>query len=82
VPKETAQILFDALVGTLDFGSGFLDDDEVCALRDLAVLLGVDPLEATPQTYRVRMTHPFLASRPGGVCRWCAKIRDEAPHVD
>lgn len=48
VPHTTLQILFDAVMNSLDFGSGFLDNDDVQALRDCAVLLDVDPVLATP----------------------------------
>lgn len=48
VPTEILQILFDTAVGSMDFGSGFLDDEEVTALRDIAQRLGQDPIVATP----------------------------------
>lgn len=59
IPKETAQRLFDALVGSMDFGSGMLDTDDVEALRDLAGLLGVDPSKATPQGFMRCYPHPY-----------------------
>jgi hypothetical protein len=48
---EDLRVLFDTAVGSLDFASGFLDNDEVLALRRVAVVLGVDPLEATPHNF-------------------------------
>lgn len=51
VPKLTLQIVFDAAVESMDFGSGFLDTEEVGALREVAVLLGVDPRVATPDSH-------------------------------
>ena len=51
VPKLTLQIVFDAAVESMDFGSGFLDTEEVDALREVAGLLGVDPRVATPDSH-------------------------------
>lgn len=59
IPKGTAQILFDALVQSMDFGSGFLDTEEVEALRGLAVAIGVDPIVATPVEFKAGYPHPF-----------------------
>jgi len=59
IPKLTAQILFDELTSTLDFGSGFLDTEEVEALRGLAMALGVDPLKGTPAEFVKHYPHPF-----------------------
>jgi hypothetical protein len=61
IPKLTAQILFDALVQSMDFGSGFLDTEEVEALRAMAVVLGVDPAQATPAEFTARYPHTFKA---------------------
>lgn len=49
--REQLQIVFDVAVGSLDFGSGFLDDEEVAGLRAVAVVLGVDPMDATPSNF-------------------------------
>jgi hypothetical protein len=43
----------------MDFGSGFLDTNEVEALRALAVTLGVDPIEGTPPEFVKHYPHPF-----------------------
>jgi hypothetical protein len=59
IPKLTAQILFDALAQSMDFGSGFLDTEEAEALRGLAVAIGVDPLKGTPDTFVKYHPHPF-----------------------
>ena len=48
---DDIRILFDAAINSLDFGSGFLDNEEVEALRRVAVYLGVDPVEATPRNF-------------------------------
>jgi hypothetical protein len=93
VPKEVVQILFDTAVGSMDFGSGFLDDEEVYALRQTAELLGVDPMVATPTNYRKRMPHPYEArnsstwvapvNQPRGWrCKWCDSYADEDVHTE
>lgn len=46
--RGTIKTMFDIICCSLDWGSGFLDTDEVNMLRDVAVLLDVDPMEATP----------------------------------
>jgi hypothetical protein len=58
-PKLAIQIMFDALCASLDFGSGFLDTEEVHALREVARILGVDPMTATPSNFRSDFPHPF-----------------------
>jgi hypothetical protein len=50
--KEHWKVVFDIATNSLDFGSGFLDDEEVEALRAAAVDLGVDPMEATPHDFK------------------------------
>ena len=70
LPKLTAQILFDALTTSMDFGSGFLDTGEVEALRGLAVALGVDPLKGTPAEFVKHYPHPFKPmTHPGMVAQ-------------
>lgn len=57
IEREDGRILFDALSSSLDFGSGFLDTEEVEALRRLAVSIGIDPMEATPSEFRQSYKH-------------------------
>jgi hypothetical protein len=59
IPKLTGQILFDTLATSLDFGSGFLDTEEVAALRGLAEAIGVDPAKATPDEFKRDYPHAF-----------------------
>jgi hypothetical protein len=61
IPKEAAQRVFDALVSSMDFGSGFLETDDVTALRTLAVAIGVDPSEGTPLGFVGQYPHRFRA---------------------
>jgi len=55
VPRETLQVVFDVAVESLDFASGFLDNDEVMELRCVAGLLGVDPMKATPHNFDLKI---------------------------
>lgn len=45
----------------MDFGSGFLCEDEVNVLRDVAQLLGIDPMVVTPSnlTCQFKGTHQW-----------------------
>lgn len=54
VDRTALQSVFDTAVHSLDFGSGFLDDEEVRHLRAIAVALGVDPMEATPRQFKCK----------------------------
>ncbi|MDG4792712.1 hypothetical protein [Micromonospora sp. WMMD1082] len=64
VGTEDLRILFDAVCNSLDFGSGFLDTEEVEALRRLAETLGVDPMVATPSEFRAQYAHDFEPCPP------------------
>ena len=59
IETERLQALFDMAVSSMDFSSGFLDTDEVNHLRAVAVILGVDPGEATPIEFISQYPHPF-----------------------
>lgn len=56
---EEVKHLFDLVVGSLNFGSGFLDSDDVILLRRVAILIGVDPAVATPETFHGQYPHEF-----------------------
>lgn len=73
IEKRTLQIVFDVAVESLDFGSGFLDDEEVAGLRAVAEVLGVDPMLATPSNFKCKYTglHERLTTRPD----WCWRCR-------
>lgn len=59
VPTEDLRALFDVAVGSLNFTSGFLDTEEVETLRRIAVLIGADPMEGTPNNFASQYPHPF-----------------------
>lgn len=61
VPLDDLRVLFDTAVGSMDFGSGFLDDAEVKVLRNFAEKIGLDPMQATPTNFRKRFFHKFKA---------------------
>lgn len=42
---EAVQIVYDALIGSMDYGSGFLDTNEKRAMRRLADIAGFSPPE-------------------------------------
>ena len=82
------RVVFDVAVHSMDFGSGFLDDEEVAALRDVAVILGTDPDEATPGNFRCQYRGHHAASvyldrymftDPGGVLRNAYRQRSDFP---
>jgi hypothetical protein len=64
----------------MDFGSGFLDDEEVEMLRRYAEAIGVDPMEATPEPMKCKYGAPHMintvvwgALPAGTVCMRCRK---------
>lgn len=67
LPLEDLKAMFDMATSSMDFGSGFLDTDEVVLLRKIAVRLGVDPIEGTP--YDHKPNYPHVESACGWRCR-------------
>lgn len=51
VPVERLKQLLDISVRSLDWGSGFLDNDDVECLRCLAEHVGCDPMLVTPANF-------------------------------
>ncbi len=60
VPVDDLRAVFDIATESMDFGSGFLDHEEVGQLRKIALLLGVDPMEGTPHNFRGSYAHDFV----------------------
>jgi hypothetical protein len=79
VPKVALQLVFDALCQSLDFGSGFLDDEDVEGLRAVAVALGVDPMVATPADWVHRYPHVYKGNSRG-LCADCRRSMDMPCH--
>jgi hypothetical protein len=63
IATDDLRALFDIATSSVSFGSGYLETDEVELLRKIAVLIGVDPWEATPSSFRRHYSH---AHRPNG----------------
>jgi hypothetical protein len=59
VPLDDLQALFDTAINSMDFGSGFLDHEEVVILRRFATLLDVEKMTATPDNFRKQFTHHY-----------------------
>lgn len=51
VRRGDLRAVLDVATGSLDFGSGFLNEEEVEVLRRLAELLGIDQLLVTPANF-------------------------------
>ena len=91
LPRPLLEAVFDIATGSMDFGSGFLCDEEQEALRELATKLGIDPMRATQHTHRCKYRGSHVwgdwytpPARPGYVpvtsrhCRECQR-REDAP---
>jgi hypothetical protein len=59
-----AQRIFDLAVGADNACSGYMDLDDVHAMRRLAVTLGVDPATCTGEEFTAQFPHPFHPGRP------------------
>lgn len=80
VPTEVLRALFDCAVGSMNFASGFWDNEETAAARAVAVLLGVDPWAATPREHGVNYPHPFDTYYPGADWADCRRCGADADH--
>jgi hypothetical protein len=63
--------MFDALINSLDWGSGFLDADEVDSLLTVAVLAGFDIGEVRPVEHAIGLRGP---RRTEAIARWKAQV--------
>ncbi|HET6481233.1 MAG TPA: hypothetical protein VFG35_14515 [Actinoplanes sp.] len=68
VPREALRALFDVAVGSLDFGSGFWDQEDVDAAREIAVRLDVCPTLATPTDMRAK--YPRCSGMESALARY------------
>lgn len=88
IELEDLKALFDVAVNSMDFGSGFLDTDEVNVLRRVAVVIGVDPMVGTPMDFRKRIAHPFTPyATPRWEwhehsCQWCEQRSEAGVHTE
>lgn len=58
VRKGDLRAVLDVCTGSMDFGSGFLDNEQVEAIRKLAEILDVDPLRVTPSNFACQYGAP------------------------
>ncbi len=74
VPRTVLQAVFDLAVGSMDFASGFFEDEDTEATRAIAVLLGIDPMLGTPRNHRCKHlgTHGWSRAHTPGGDRWCS----------
>lgn len=77
VSRKMLQLVFDSAVNSIDFSSGFLDDEEVVdGLRACAVALGVDPMIGTPERFRCKFEGHHVAAHPQSASPWqCPRCR-------
>lgn len=66
VSRDVLQALLDIVVGGMDYGSGFLDDEQVEALRAAAEAAGVPVQNVTPRNHlcKYRRTHRVQTLTP------------------
>lgn len=87
MPRGNVQEMFDIIVGSLDFGSDFLDQEQIEMLRSVAETLGLNPMAATPSKYSKSFPHAFNAyfnqvtNVTSTVCRWCGALPAEPWHL-
>lgn len=77
LPREALRALFDLVVNSMDFGSGFWEAADTDVARAVAAVLGIDPMEATPYDHRKNYEHTHVPAgwmNRGTVyrCKWCS----------
>jgi hypothetical protein len=86
IERGNLQALYDICVHSMDFGSGFLVDEEVQQLRAVAEVLGQDPMDATPSDFTKKYPHAYKAyfntyiNKEATVCKWCSGPSDAPWH--
>lgn len=63
VEMEDLQALFDLVQGSMDWGSGFYDLDDVTAMMHIAPMLGLDEMDGVPSNLAGTVAHSY-AERP------------------
>lgn len=85
IELETLQTLFDLVVGSLDYGSGFFDEDDVKVIIKVAEKLGVldglpDPSASAIGRSRFRLTEPHLWHQECKIPWRCGKTANDPIH--
>jgi len=70
ITPDELKHLFDMAVGTMDFGSGFYNHEDVVFLRHVATLIGVDVKEATPDNFRASFAHDVVKPKEQVHRKW------------
>ena len=85
IRKGDLRALLDIASTSMDFGSGFLDDEAVEILRAAAVVLGVDPVQVTPSNHHckyyphVMKWSTYFGTSPRWRCQFCGLEDMERP---
>lgn len=88
LPREDLQAIFDIAVEGEGMLSGWWGQEEVESARKIAVLLGVDPMLATPDNFAKSYPHDYQQFRnehTGSTlpqCKWCRLAEDVYPHEE
>jgi hypothetical protein len=59
IKAEKLRVLVDVIAGSMDFGSGFLDIEDVEALWYAAEILGISQMDVTPSEFKHLIPHSF-----------------------
>lgn len=78
IDKGALQALFDLVVGSMNFGSGFYDKEEVDIIVAVARLLGVSDATAIPDD--MKTTYPQLWHQDCELLWRCGASQDAAIH--
>lgn len=92
--RDHLNAIFDLAINSMDFGSGFWDNEDVEAVRGIAMVLGLNPMLATPHNFKRSYRHAWkgrntsnygshhLARNPNLVtdCIVCGEDRDHPVH--
>ena len=78
IRKGDLRALLDLATGSMDFGSGFWDNEQVEIARKTAVMLDIDPMLVTPSNFvhaYGHAAHQWVKQRWGAhECIWYCEI--------
>lgn len=74
IEREDLRALFDLATNSMDFGSGFMNHEDVLMLRRVAEIIGANEREAIPSNFRASFAHDFEDPKPSKM--YGAWIRD------
>ncbi len=84
ISKEDAQCIFDLALSMDGACSGYMETDDVKAMRRLAIALGIDPIEATPEEFVSQFPHKWKPGQPdvGAYRGWVRLDREDTEHAN